>query len=234
MRYFGGKARIAKPLTDFLNSQLRPQQPFVDAFCGSLNVTSKIDPNRLITANDKHMELIALWQYVQAGGVLPENISEEEYKLAKTDDRAWYRAFVGFGCSFAGKYFGGYAREGKRGEISFAKYAKNSITKKFKTIGDNVLFTCADYQELVIPQISMIYCDIPYKDSTGYSVGKFNHNEFYEWAQYRSSQGHEVYVSEYVENVPDFATVVWEHRSRKSIRDASGMQVNTAEVLFTV
>lgn len=232
MRYFGGKARIAKPLTDFLNSQLKQGQPFVDAFCGSLNVVSKIDPNRLITANDKHMELIALWQYVQAGGVLPENISEEEYKLAKTDDRAWYRAFVGFGCSYSGKYFGGYARgDTKR---NYATNAKNSITKKFKTIGDNVLFTCADYQELVIPQISMIYCDIPYKDSTGYSVGKFNHNEFYEWIQYRSSQGHKVYVSEYAENVPDFATVVWEHNSKKDIRNASDMQVNTTEVLFTV
>ena len=32
MRYFGGKQRISKPLCNFLNSQLKDNQPFVDLF----------------------------------------------------------------------------------------------------------------------------------------------------------------------------------------------------------
>ena len=50
-------------------------------------------------------------------------------------------------------------------------------------MGD-VIFTNANYDEVDIPQGSIVYCDIPYKDTTQYSskeVGKFNHDEFYKW-----------------------------------------------------
>ena len=79
MQYFGGKQRISKPLAAFLNSQLKPEQAFYDVFCGSCNVVSKIDPNRDRIANDLHKELIAMWRYVQQGGKLPDEISEEQY-----------------------------------------------------------------------------------------------------------------------------------------------------------
>ena len=113
MHYFGGKQRISKPLAAFLNSQLKPGQAFYDMFCGSCNVVSKIDPNRDRIANDLHKELIAMWRYVQQGGELPDEISEEQYKQIKESGADWLRAFVGFGCSFAGKYWGGYARGGE-------------------------------------------------------------------------------------------------------------------------
>lgn len=63
MQYFGGKAKIAKELSGVLNSYLiGNDKPFIDAFCGSCNVISKIDSNRIRIANDKHKELIAMWQ----------------------------------------------------------------------------------------------------------------------------------------------------------------------------
>ena len=46
MRYFGGKQRISKQLSQYLNSQLKDNQPFVDLFCGSCNIISKIDKDR--------------------------------------------------------------------------------------------------------------------------------------------------------------------------------------------
>lgn len=97
MRYFGGKQRISKPLAAFLNSQLKPGQAFYDIFCGSCNVISKIDPNRDRIASDLHKELIAMWRYVQQGGDLPDEISEEEYKQTKESGADWLKAFVGFG-----------------------------------------------------------------------------------------------------------------------------------------
>lgn len=42
MRYFGGKAKIAKELSKELQSRLKEGQTFVDLFCGSCNVVSKI------------------------------------------------------------------------------------------------------------------------------------------------------------------------------------------------
>ena len=75
MRYFGGKQRISKPLSIFLNSQLKENQTFVDLFCGSCNIISKIDDNRLRIANDKHKYLIAMWKDVQNGRTFPNKIN---------------------------------------------------------------------------------------------------------------------------------------------------------------
>ena len=87
MRYFGGKAKIAKELSGVLNNYLiGNDKPFIDAFCGSCNVISKIDSNRIRIANDKHKELIAMWQWVKEMGVdrLPTDVSKELYYYIKT------------------------------------------------------------------------------------------------------------------------------------------------------
>lgn len=233
MRYFGGKQRISKPLAAFLNSQLKPGQAFYDMFCGSCNVISKIDPDRVRVANDLHKELIAMWRHVQQGGELPDEISEEEYKQIKEDGADWLRSFVGFGCSFAGKYWGGYARDNRGGTRDYCRNAKNSTLKKMETMQD-VLFVTCDYQQMNIAhRNAMVYCDIPYKDSVGYSVGAFNHEAFYTWAKKQKWKGHTILVSEYKHNVPEGWKVVWEYESKKDIRDKDGVQQPTVEVLMT-
>lgn len=64
MQYFGGKAKIAKEISKELQSRLKEGQAFVDLFCGSCNVVSKIKaPVRI--ANDLHKELISLHKAVQ-------------------------------------------------------------------------------------------------------------------------------------------------------------------------
>lgn len=115
MQYFGGKVRISKSLSEFLSNQLKENQPFVDLFCGSCNIISKIDGNRLRIANDKHYYLIEMWKALQNGFELPDILSEEEYKYIKNnkEKNPYLTGFVGFGCSFAGKWFGGYARNSK-------------------------------------------------------------------------------------------------------------------------
>ena len=80
----------------------------------------------------------------------------------------------------------------------------------------------------------MIYCDIPYKNTTQYDkneVGIFNHEEFYQWVK-ENSDKYEIYISEYRENVPTGFEIVWEMPSRKDIRDASNKRVKTQEVLI--
>ena len=97
----------------FLNSQLKENQPFVDLFCGSCNIISKIDDNRLRVANDKHYYLIEMWKALQDNWEMPSNITEEEYQYIKNnkDEKPYLTGFVGFGCSFAGKWFGGYCKD---------------------------------------------------------------------------------------------------------------------------
>ena len=238
MRYFGGKAKIAKELSGVLNNYLiGNDKPFIDAFCGSCNIISKIDSNRIRIANDKHKELIAMWQWVKKMGVdrLPTDVSKELYYYIKTSTTSpdWLKGFVGFGCSFAGKWWGGYATSDNK-ERNYATNAINTIAKKLKGL-NNVTFVCGDYFDIAIPSVpSIIYCDIPYKSSTGYSVGTFNHEAFYQWGNEMKALGHIVLVSEYERNVDEAMreNIVWRKESKKDIRDKDDVQQKTVEVLL--
>ena len=232
MRYFGGKVRISKNLTLFINNQLKENQTFVDLFCGSCNVISKIDNNRLRIANDKHYYLIEMWKELQKGWLPPKSLTKEEYKYIKNnkDEKPYLTAFVGFGCSFAGKWFGGYAHADKR---NYCLNDYNSVLNKLKNL-KNVMFYNLDYSEVDIPKGSFVYCDIPYKNATPYckkEVGEFNHEEFYQWVRENSNK-YEIYVSEYKENVPNDFEIVWEQNSKKDIRNKNGIKEKTIEVLM--
>jgi DNA adenine methylase len=230
MQYFGGKARIAKELAKELQSRLSKDKAFVDLFCGSCNVVSRIKAKTRI-ANDLHKELIAMHKAVQSAWIPPCDVSEEEYKEAKdSSDNDPLKAFIGFGCSFSGKYFGGYARGGTK--RNYAMNASNSLIKKHLTLKD-VVFTNLQYSDVFIPEGSLIYSDIPYKDTTAYSTGLFDHEDFYKWACSMKSKGHTILVSEYKANVPEGWSIEWEHTSKKDIRNKQGVQELTTEVLMS-
>lgn len=53
-----------------------------------------------------------------------------------------------------------------------------------------------DYQEVPIKRGDVIYCDPPYKGTSGYNGVGFNHNDFYRWA-INSGRGNIVIISEY-------------------------------------
>ena len=233
MQYFGGKQRISKPLSKFLNEQLKENQPFVDLFCGSCNVMINIEGDRLKIANDKHKYLIAMWNELQNGWLPPKNLSQEEYQYIKEnkDEKPYLAGFVGFGCSFAGKWFGGYARN-NRGD-NYCLNVHNSTLKKLEQL-NGVIFYNEDYSQVNIPKGSLVYCDIPYKNTTPYcknEVGIFNHEEFYQWVR-ENSPHYEIYISEYKQNVPKDFEVVWEYKSKKEIRNKDNKREVTIEVLM--
>ena len=233
MQYFGGKQRISKPLSDFLNSQLKNNQTFVDLFCGSCNIVSKINDKRLRIANDKHKYLIAMWKALQNGWNMPDSISEDEYKYIKEhkDENMALTGFVGFGLSYSGKWFGGYCRDNTN--RNYCKNAKNSNSKLLDKIKD-VQFYNLNYDEVNIPNGSLVYCDIPYKNTTPYcksEVGIFNHDIFYQWVRDNSDK-YDIYISEYKQNVPNDFEIVWEYRSKKDIRNKDGKREDTIEVLI--
>ena len=228
MRYMGGKVRIAKYLVPVLQERLKDKDTFVDLFCGSCNIISAIKAHNRI-ANDLHKELIALHKAVQSGWVPPSVVTEEEYKQAKYQEDH-LKAFIGFGCSFSGKYFGGYARGGEG--RNYALNAKNTLLKKHDNMKD-VQFFCSSYNQVQIPENSLVYCDIPYKGTTEYSTASFLHEEFYFWCKDMKDKGHDLVVSEYLCNVPKGWEVVWKHESKKDMRNKEGEQEGTVEVLMT-
>ena len=77
-----------------------------------------------IVANDYHPDLIEMWKQVQNESFeFPSSISEEEFLEAKKiPSPNAYKAFVGFGMSFGGRFFGAYSQKylGEKKKI-FAK-----------------------------------------------------------------------------------------------------------------
>ena len=256
MRYFGGKSKIANNISTYINNLIQkgfrecniseenkklhstlqnilttPTQ-YAEPFCGSCNVACKVNIKNKIL-NDKNPYLIAMFKALQSGWIPPDYVSEEEYYIAKQqqDINPHIAGFVGFACSFAGKFWGGYARDNKGG--NYALRGRNSILKKMETLMD-AEFTCNDFGDLNYKNC-LIYCDPPYKDTTPYYtkiLGKFPYEDFLEWVKVQS-KNNIVLVSEYKYNVPDNAHTLLEIPSRTSIRDKTGNVIETCEVLFT-
>ena len=129
MRYQGGKSRIATSIALAIERESKGDYGnLVSLFCGSCAVESKLAPHfKSVICNDNHKYLIALWRALQSGCDLPEVISEDTYKSIREnkDVNPALTGFVGFGCSFGGKFFGGYARN-KTG-TNYAAQSKRSI-----------------------------------------------------------------------------------------------------------
>lgn len=147
--------------------------------------------------NDKHAYLIAMLRGVQNGYELPELITPDQYQLIKAH-KDWdpvLAGFVGFGCSFGGKWFGGYARNATG--TNYALQSKRSLLKDMATL-QNAEFVCGDYRHLGIPPGSVIYADPPYNNTTGYGGEVFDTAEFWRAMQLLADTGHAVFVSEQV------------------------------------
>ena len=70
-------------------------------------------------------------------------------------------------------------------------------------------YVCCDYNDIEIPENSIIYCDPPYQNTDKtYKEKQFDHDKFWEWCRIKSKEGHTVFISEY--NAPDDFECVWE------------------------
>lgn len=65
---------------------------------------------------------------------------------------------------------------------------------KLKNIGFTVNKSCGSYDEVYIKPNSVIYCDIPYKNTESYNEFEFDYDNFYNWCL---NQDELVFISEY-------------------------------------
>ena len=210
MQYMGGKSRISKQIAEVLNSAINKDTPFVSLFCGSCAIESKVQADVKIL-NDKHPYLIAMWQALQNGWMPPDVVTKEEYYRVKAnmDENPALTGFVGFGCSFGGKWWGGYAKD-KRGD-DYCGQAKRGLFQDLTGV-KSATFTCLDYHDLEIPDGAVVYCDPPYANTTGYTVGQFDTDEFWNYMRQLSKRC-DVYISE--ESAPDDFECIW---SKEKVR----------------
>ena len=82
-------------------------------------------------------------------------------------------------------------------KVAAAISGHNAMWSKRLHLSDVIEFHSTDYQAVPIPEHSVIYCDIPYKDTGTYQrhkKTKFDYERFYDWA-YRQTQP--TFISEY-------------------------------------
>ena len=205
----GSKNRHAKDLLPIILKDRKEYQWFVEPFVGGFNMVDKVSGLRL--ANDSHYYLIELYKAIQNGWIPPDNISEEDYKTIRDNHYSYppyLVGFVGFGCSFSGKWFGGYARgvSNKGVTRNYCLESKNNIVKQAAKL-QGVVIENKNYLDLTIPKNSIVYCDPPYQNTTKYS-STFNHEIFWNWVRKLARNKHQVFVSEY--SAPNDFKCIWE------------------------
>jgi len=230
MKYMGSKARFVKHILPIILENRKKNQWYVEPFAGGMNVICNVDGYRI--ANDKNYYLIKMWRGLVKRNQYPTEIPKSLYDKARdiynkknkslecdeemTDDMIGWIGWMG---SANGRFFdGGYSGKSKtkNGTVrDYIKEAINNINKQIPKMRD-VLFANLDYKDLIIPYGSLIYCDIPYKNTKRYSTSKnFDYDEFFQWCRDMVAEGHTVFVSEY--DAPDDFKCVWQKGAKSSL-----------------
>lgn len=221
MKYVGSKNRISKDLAPIIQSYITEDtKGYLEPFVGGANMIDKINHHNKIGC-DIHRELIALLNKAKNDvNSIPDEISEEEYKIVKDNKSSyedWYVGLVGFCATFGAKYFGGYARD-KQGDRNIPKEGIRNLKKQAPNLKD-IKFKCCSFLDLPKDKIKgyVIYCDIPYKGTTKYKTEEFPYEKFYEWAKEMSIHN-TILISEY--NMPDEFECIWE-KEHKTLIDSN-------------
>lgn len=231
MRYQGGKERIAKHIAEILIGAGDGRSTYIEPFLGGASVFARVAPRfeRAIGA-DVVPDVALLWDAAARGWRPPTELSREEYATLRHAEPSALRAFAGFGCSFGGKWFGGYAKHSP-GHFTVAGQSAVVIRKAAGLAHAEIRH--ADYRELsdVIGPDSVVYCDPPYADTLAYTgAGAFDSAAFWDTASAWARAGAAVFVSEYA--APAGWRAAWERTKRVSMR-ADNNATTAIERLFT-
>lgn len=206
MKYMGSKARIAKHILPIILKDRKEGQWYVEPFVGGANMIDKVDGNRI--GADSDSDCIKCLEIIRDKiNLIPKNGYEFNESLYK--DRCsripWMSPYAAYAFSFGGKKWGGFRRD-KNGLRDYVAEAYKNSEKQSPLLKGIELSHCS-YDLLSIPPQSIIYCDPPYAGTTKYK-DDFDHEKFWQWCRYKTSEGHKVFVSEY--NAPDDFVCIWQ------------------------
>lgn len=230
----GSKARLAKDLKPIFDSLRKSGQVYVEPFAGGMNMLCEMDGPRL--GADTNRYLIAMWRALLQGWLPPDYVDRDEYNYVRDNMDAFddhYVGWVGFNCSYSGKFMAGFAgkTETKEGVRNYQSESIRNIEKQFKKLYGAELF-CSDYRDLELPENSLIYCDPPYRGTCGYN-SDFDHDGFWDWVREKQSEGHTVLVSEY--SAPEDFICMWEKKVKSSLSangKSGGSQTSTEKLFY--
>lgn len=244
----GSKSKYAEEMLYAIVTQIHARiyeyDNYIEPFVGGANMMEKTEKfnalrikNRI--GNDINVHLIEMFIALQKGWVPPNEVSEERYKQLRSNsdiylghDQSAITGFVGIGCSYAGKWFGGYARgDTKDGKPrNYCLESKNNVLKQIENLR-NVTFMSGHYKNMNIIKKSIIYCDPPYAMTTKYKGG-FEHDKFWDWCNEMVARGHAVFVSEY--NAPSDWSCIWQKEVNNSLTKETGSKKGTEKLFYKI
>lgn len=224
----GSKNRISKYIVPLMTACRVPGQWWVEPFVGGGNIIDKVDGNRLGADINKYAidALISIRDYIDNLPKTNAQFTENDYKELRKSDTYRHKGYAGFAFSYGGKWLGGWRRD-KTGKRDYVAESFKNAVKQSPNL-QNVRFIHSAYYDLQIPPHSLIYCDPPYKGTTGYN-NTFDHELFWKWCVDRSKEGHIVFISEY--NAPGEFSCIWEKGIVSSLTQDTGSKRGT-EKLF--
>lgn len=223
MKYMGNKQRIADEIIPImLDNSL--SNTFVDLFCGSCSIIQRIPDLFHRIANDKNRYLIKMWKALINGVEYPKTITKEEYSLHRdiyneekkgkrtlTDEEYAEVGWYGWMGSFNGRWFdGGYSGHNVMQKNGKSRdYITEQINNTLAQVPylQGVQFYSKDYADIDIPDNSIVYCDIPYRNTKQYATSKdFDYDKFYDWCRQNKNK-YNIFISEY--SMPDDFECIW-------------------------
>lgn len=239
MRYMGGKGRIAKQLSEVILSDSKDNSgTYWEPFVGGGGMGSRMGNHfEISNYSDIQEDLILMWKALNEGWEPPTEVSYDLYQeLRYTEEPSALRGLVGFGGSFGGRFFEGYARGGNNADGSPRNHQAESARAVLKDIvgmraKKSTNFSCVDVFSVYPSRGDVVYCDPPYQDTKNYSrTDSFDHVKFWETIQSWSESGSLVYVSEY--QAPEDWKEIWSKPLKSSVRVGSEDRHTATEKLF--
>ena len=233
MPYQGSKNRLAKDIIE----QMPPAEHFYDLFGGGGAITHCAvlsGKYKYVHYNEINPLVVKGFEMAINGEFNNENrwISREEfYQLKDTDP------YVAICFSFGNNlvdYLYGKDIEPIKKALHYARVLNNQSlldielqrVESYERLKRLQSLESLNYCDVHIEPNSVIYCDIPYKNTKKYCHNEFDYDKFYEWCKGKKN----LFVSEY--SMPPEFIEVWS-KKHKSFMSAT-KPVDSVEKLFTL
>lgn len=192
---------------------------YIEPFIGGGNVAAVMG-NLFDNAHysDAHPDLILMYEAFRRGefNESTKHPTREEFDQLKKEEPSALRGLVGFGCSFSAAFFSGFIcdekNHAKRRCHFYASIRRVNADIKTMSGRKTTTFEHKSYMDVKASEGDVIYCDPPYANTSGYTVGDFDTNAFWRKAQEWVDNGAYVYVSEY--EAPPSAAIICEQTKR--------------------
>ena len=230
MVYLGGKFYQSDAYVKILKKVAKETGAtvYVEPFVGGFNIPTRLamkgSPFLEHRLSDMMRDTIRLHEAVAFEGYWPTPVDEATYRRLRDERPDTLEAHAaGLLQAYSGKRWDSFvpfeseAGKWRDGVVPYFVSKVNSLFRDARALRDlqGITLNVCPYDEVVIPDGAIVYCDPPYANTTAYNTGEqFDHIAFWLWANELAKRC-TVLVSEFT--VPYDWVVVYEKGKQNSV-----------------